>query len=149
MGAPSIFGLNQHLRSSCHYSGKLDIKFMVQSRQLRKSHEDAHYASAIFRYQREMAVKFRNHSVFICMDDKHRISIGEPSYPVAAVDRGKKVIVGRNQAFMVADHDFTRFSLVPSVDFFVDIPENVSESWPGDSSLERRFHGAFFSTSSC
>lgn len=83
------------------------------------------------------------------MDDKHRISIGEPSYPVAAVDRGKKVIVGRNQAFMVADHDFTRFSLVPSVDFFVDIPENVSESWPGDSSLERRFHGAFFSTSSC
>ena len=120
---------NRHLRSSCHYSGKLDIKFMVQSRQLRKSHEDAHYASAIFRYQREMAVELRNHSVFVCLDDKHRVPVGEPGYPVAAIHRGKKVIVGRNQTFMVADHDFTRFSLVPSVDFFVDIPEDVSESW--------------------
>ena len=120
---------NQHLRSSCHYSGKLDIKFMVQSRQLRKSHEDAHYASAIFRYQREMAVKLKNHSIFVCLDDKHRVPVGEPGYPVAAVDRGKKVIVGRNQTFMVADHDFTKFSLVPSVNFFIDIPEDVSESW--------------------
>ncbi len=83
---------NRHLRSSCHYSGKLDIKFMVQSRQLRKSHEDAHYASAVFRYQREMALKFK---IFVCLDDKHRVPVGEPGYPVAAMDRGKKV----NQPF--------------------------------------------------
>ena len=120
---------NKHLRSSCHYTGKLDIKCMVQSRQLRKSHEDAHYAAALFRYERQMAVTFRNHSIFACLDDKHRVPVGEPSYPVAAVERGKRVIVARNQSFMVADHDFTRFSLVPSVDFFVDIPEEISASW--------------------
>ena len=120
---------NKHLRSSCHYTGKLDIKCMVQSRQLRKSHEDAHYAAALFRYERQMAVTFKNHSIFACLDDKHRVPVGEPSYPVAAVERGKRVIVARNQSFMVADHDFTRFSLVPSVYFFVDIPEEISASW--------------------
>ena len=105
------------------------MKFMVQTRQLRKTHEDSHYAATIFRYQREMAVKFREYSCFVSLDDKHRISVGEPGYPVAAVDRGKRVIVARNQDFLVADHDFTRFSLVPSVSIFVDIPEEISDSW--------------------
>ena len=90
---------NRHLHSSCHYTSKLSIKYMVQTRQLRKSHEDSHYAAALFRYQRELAVKFRQHSTFICLDDKHRMSVGEPGYPVAAVDRGKRVIVARNRDF--------------------------------------------------
>ena len=102
---------------------------MVQTRQLRKSREDSHYVAALFRYQREMAIKFREYSAFICLDDKHRLFVGEPGYPVAAVERGKRVIVVCNRDFLVADHDFTRFSLVPSVSFFIDIPEEISESW--------------------
>ena len=102
---------------------------MVQTKQLRKSHEDSHYVAALFRYQREMKIKFREYSAFICLDDKHRLFVGEPGYPVAAVERGKRVIVARNRDFLVADHDFTRFSLVPSVSFFIDIPEEISESW--------------------
>ena len=38
---------------------------MVQARQFRKEHEDAHYAAAIFRYMREMAVLFRDQSVWM------------------------------------------------------------------------------------
>lgn len=38
---------------------------------------------------------------------------------MAAAERGKKVIVGENQVMSVADHDFTKFSLVPSVHMFV------------------------------
>ena len=34
--------------SSLKYTGKLDAKFMVQSRQLRSNHIDNHYASALF-----------------------------------------------------------------------------------------------------
>ena len=102
---------------------------MVQNRQLRKSHEDSHYAAARFRYQLEMALKVRNHSAFICLDDKHRVPVGGHGYPVAAVERGKRVIVAHNRDFMVADHDFTCFSLVPSISFFIDIPEEISESW--------------------
>ena len=98
---------------------------MDQTRQLRKSHKDSHYVTALFQYQHEKAVKFREHSYFICLDDKHRVSVGEHGYPVAAVERGKRVIVARNLNFHVADHDFTRFRLVPSVSFFIDIPKVI------------------------
>ena len=120
---------NKHHKSSCHYTGKLDVKFMVQSRQLRKSHDDAHYCAALFRYEREQAILLRDNSMFACLDDKHRIPVGEPGYPVASVERGRRVIVSRNTDFLVADHDFTRFSIVPSVTLFVDIPDEISESW--------------------
>ncbi len=102
---------------------------MVQARQFRKHHEDAHYAAGIFRYQRELAVKFREFSTFFCMDDKHRLKVGEPNYPVAAAERGRRVLVRKNEVFAVADHDFTRFSLIPSVILSNDIPCDVSESW--------------------
>ena len=120
---------NKHHKSSCHYTGKLDVKFMVQSRQLRKSHDNAHYCAALFRYEREQAILLRDNSMFACLDDKHRIPVGEPGYPVASVERGRRVIVSRNTDFLVADHDFTRFSIVPSVTLFVDIPDEISESW--------------------
>ena len=51
-----------HDRSKLHYTGKLDVKFMVQARQFRKQHKDAHYAAAIFRYQRELAITLRDYS---------------------------------------------------------------------------------------
>ena len=71
-----------------------------------------HFAACVFRYQREMAVMFCEKSVFVCMDDKHRVKVGEPHYPVAAAERGKKVLVSRNSSFEVLDHDFTKFSLI-------------------------------------
>ena len=66
---------NRHWHSSCHYTSKLNIRYMVQTRQLRKSHEDSHYVAALFRYQREMTIKFREYSAFICLDDKHRLFV--------------------------------------------------------------------------
>ena len=71
----------------------------------------------------------RENCLFICMDDKHCLKIGEPNYPVAAVERGRRVLVSRNQSFEVADHDFTKFSMVPSVSLVVDIPDDVTSSW--------------------
>lgn len=61
--------------------------------------------------------------MFICIDDKLRIKVGEPGYPVAAVERGRQVIVSNTETFAVGDHDFTRFSIIPSVVLQVDIPE--------------------------
>ena len=58
-------------------------------RQFRKSHPDAHYASAVFR---DLAVKFKSYTIFICVDD--RAKVGEPDFPVAAAERGRRVIVG-------------------------------------------------------
>lgn len=77
-----------------------------------------------------MVVQLRAHNIFVSLHDKHRVAVVEPRYPVAAVERGKKVIVAchGNQDFLVADHDFTHLSLVPSVTF-IDIPDKISESW--------------------
>ena len=120
---------SRHARSKIHYTGQLKIKYMIQARQFRKSHPDAHYASDLFRYQREFAVKFKSHTTFVCVDDKHRAKVGEPGFPVAAAERGRRVIVGLDSSMEVGDHDFTHFSVIPSVSFVLDIPEAVEESW--------------------
>ena len=40
---------NTSYAAACHYTGKLDIKHMVQARQLSHNHVDSHYAAAQFR----------------------------------------------------------------------------------------------------
>ena len=115
--------------TSRYFTGKLKLKFMVQARQFRKSHEDCHYASALFRYEKSFAVKYRENVDFICMDDKHTCKVGEPGYPVAAVERGRQVIVAKDKIMAVGDHDFTRISLTPSVTFSVDVPEDIEGSF--------------------
>lgn len=102
-----------------YFKCKMNIKMMVQKRQFRKSHPDEHYCAAIWRYMREYAVLYRDICRLISLDDKHRVKIGEPGFPVAAAERGKQVLVGPGETFAVGDHDFTRFSIVPSVIFEV------------------------------
>lgn len=110
-------------------TGRIIIKMMVAARQFRKEHVDAYYASAVFRYQKEFCVKFRDVTTFICQDDKHTVKVGEPGCPLAAVERGKRVIVGLNQSMEVGDHDFAKFSLTPSVNLDVEIPEDMDGSF--------------------
>lgn len=48
------------------------------------------------------------------MDEKHRIKVGEPKYPVAATDRNLCVLVGSGETFEVEDHDHAKFGIIPS-----------------------------------
>ena len=57
--------------TSKYFTGKIKLTFMVQSRQFRCFHVDAHYASALFRYQKEFTIRFWDYAIFFCMDDKH------------------------------------------------------------------------------
>ena len=66
---------------------------------------------------------------FISIDDKHKIKIGEPNCPVASAERGRRVPVRSDELFTVGDHDFTKFGIVPSVVFFINIPDEISDSW--------------------
>lgn len=134
---------NVHAKCSVHYTGRFAVKHMVQARQFHKQHDDSHYVATIFWYQREYAVLLGDSCLFVCMDDKHRLKVGEPNYPVAAVERGRRVLVSRNQSFQVADHDFTKFSLIPSVSLVVDIPEDVTASWYTGQVLVGLKEGAF------
>ena len=40
------------------YMGGVELKYMKQKCQIRKHHEDAHYALALFYYKKELAVKY-------------------------------------------------------------------------------------------
>jgi hypothetical protein len=110
------------------YTGRFKIKYQVQSRQLSKFHVDAHYCAALFRYMRLFAIKFRNYCSLICADDKHKIPIGEGIATSSGV-RNKPSLVPTNMNLSSSDHDFTKFSLTPSVIFFSDIPTCISESF--------------------
>lgn len=50
-------------------------------------------------------------------------------FPIAAVDRGREVIVSLKETFCVGDHDFSKFSLIPSVILLIDIANSMEESW--------------------
>ena len=65
----------------------------------------------------------------IYLGDKHKLKIGEPNCPVVAAERGRRVPVCANQFMTVADHDITKFGLVPSVILVNDLPEEISGSW--------------------
>ena len=81
-----------------------------------------------YRYLCEYAIKYRNVATLVSLDDKHQVKCGKPGYPVAAVDQGKQVIVQTNKRFKVADHDFTKVTLIPSVQMFIEVPELCSYS---------------------
>lgn len=79
---------------------------MIQRRQWRKEHCDSHYAAAIIRYMRKFSIKFVNYTTFVCLDDKHRVKVGEPGNPLAAAERGRRVLVHVGTMFEVGDHGF-------------------------------------------
>ena len=89
--------------------------------QVRVNHADSHYCAAFWRYMREMSVLHRDIAHLVSIDDKHKIKVGEPGYPLAAAERGKQVLVGSNQVMAVGDHDFSKSTLTPSVHMIVSM----------------------------
>ena len=139
---------NPRTKAASQFRKRLPIKMVVQKRQFHQEHIDSHYCAAIYRYLREYAVMFRDMSVFACMDDKHRIKVGEPGVPVAAAERGRRVLVSLSDTFKVCDHDFTKFSLIPSVTLLLDIPSSIEGSWY-DGQVYVGFKDAIYEPSSC
>ena len=111
-----------------HHTGKFKIRFRIQQRQWQKYHPDAHYAAGVLRYQREYAVRVSQHCQFVCLTDKHRIRVGEPNFPEAAAERGRRVLTAAESQFLEGDHDLIQFSLIPSVALHIDIPDDISGS---------------------
>ena len=89
---------------------------------------------------REYAIRVRDHCLFVSVDDKHKVSVGEPDCPVASAEHGRRVPVRSDEVFAVADHDFTKFGLIPSVVFIIDVPQEISHSWyRGKSNMILKF----------
>src|SRR6266540_2928377 len=99
---------------------------MVQTYQLRAYHPYAHYTSVLFCYEKEFAVKFREITNFIFLDDKHHCKVRESRFSVAAVKREKKVVISRDITFKVTDHDYTKTGIIPSIVMICNIPESIN-----------------------
>ena len=59
------------------YTVKLDVRYCIQLRQLRATHEDDHYCAALFKMERSVAVELSACSQFVCFDDKAKVPVGE------------------------------------------------------------------------
>ena len=95
----------------------------------------------------------------VCLDDKHHGEV-EPGLTVASVtleirlkcvkswSHTSKVWFCETRAYWATEHDFTRFSLIPSVILLIDIPDEIDESWyEGEAHVG--FKDAVFEPSSC
>ena len=74
---------------------------------------------------REPAFKNRRNIAFFSADTKCKVLITYwgTRLSVAAVIRGKKVIVDLNEKFLVTDHDFRKLSIIPDAYLLHEIPE--------------------------
>ena len=115
--------------TTINYMGNFPVKYMLQQRMIRKADDNNHYAIAIFKYAHEYAVSIRDICSFVCTDDKHKISMGEPNFPLAALPRGRQMLAANNKSFQVGHHDFSTISLLPTVILVNDIPEIIEKSW--------------------
>ena len=96
---------------------------------VRESHDNDHYANTIYKYTQQNAIDIRDLASFKCTDDKHKISLGEPGFPLSALPRGRRVLVGKDQVYQVRDHNFSTVLLIPIVILLNTIPETFNGSW--------------------
>ncbi|CAI2199404.1 4485_t:CDS:1, partial [Funneliformis geosporum] len=57
---------------------------------------------------------------------KYCCKVEEPGFPVAAVKRGKKVIVSRDITFKIVDHNYTKIGIISSVAIIYNIPKLIN-----------------------
>ena len=76
---------NPYCSITLRQTGKLNVKFAVQRRQLRKSHIDSKDVMMLLKYAKSFAVKFSEHVILVSIDDK---PVGEPQAPVSTGVRG-------------------------------------------------------------
>jgi hypothetical protein len=116
--------------SSLFYTGRFKLQFKVQTRQLHHNHEDAHYQSAAIKLHRSFAIRYREYVLYVCLDDKHKVDVGEPGAPVeTGVRQHHAAITGAHQQLQASDHSFHTASLTPSGILVSEIPDELSESW--------------------
>ena len=119
---------NPYINSANQYTGQFKVSYKVQTRLIRKPNEDEHYCQAIWKYEREFGIRYRDYTCFISADDKHKIPISK-GIAVSTGIQNWKSLIHQEILLSVEDHDFTKLSLTPSVIFFINIPKTISESF--------------------
>ena len=117
-------------KSAKNYTGKFNLRYAVQQRILRVQHVDGEYCRQQFYLLKAFAVKFRQYCLFLSLDDKAIVPVGNPDHPVSTGVRSHHgAIVANSNPVVALDHDFHVAGLVPSVCFVVDIPPTSKDSF--------------------
>lgn len=126
---------NPWLASSAAYQCKWNLKWNLMSRAAHHEHPDSEFAARIFKHLRELACELKRLQVQVAMifaDDKCSAKVGEPGDPLAATERGKKVINADARKTVASMHDFAKFKVNPIVMLLLSmdtIPETAAESF--------------------
>ena len=94
---------------------------MVQAQIFWKHNPDGHYCTSIYNFIKQKVLKQRANSTFFTADAKIRILAGEIGFPLACVAPGQKIVVELNESFQVADHNFSKISIIPDAEFIQQI----------------------------
>ena len=86
--------VNSNTTAALRYTGRFNIRMVLQTRQMRVNHADAKYAYHQIQYGKEFAVKFRSHVRMICADDKAMVPVGEPGHPIGTGVRAHNRVLG-------------------------------------------------------
>ena len=122
---------NPYSTAALRHTGRINLKFGVQIRQLRHKHVDSKYVSVLLQYLKDFCVQERDIVNYISVDDKAIIPVGEPGLPVSSGVRGhnRSIVLADGPSPSALDHDFHVHGIVPSVAFAVKIPDSPQDSF--------------------
>ncbi|KAK6177156.1 hypothetical protein SNE40_015315 [Patella caerulea] len=122
---------NPNTITALRYTARFEVKFTIQSRQIRGQHEDSHYVAVQLQYIKAFAVKYREFTDFLWIDDKAIVPIGEPGLPVSTGVRphNHSLAPKSGPSISALDHDYNVCGAIPSVTFKCDILEAASSSF--------------------
>lgn len=123
---------NPYSSTALQYTSQFEPRFGVQAQQLRLSHPDSKYVSVLLKYLKSFTVKFCHLTTYASIDDKAILPLGEPGLPISTGVWGHNrsiVPLQRESTPVALDHNFHVHGIVPSVSFFVSVPEFVSDSF--------------------
>lgn len=121
---------NPYANTALTFTSKLPVQYKIQRRQLRVSHPDDHYCSALFKYLRNYAIEIQKDCCLFFCDDKSKVPVGEPGTALSTGVRGKQSLTLTETTLAAADHDVHhKGSLTPSVYLRCDIPDEMEKSF--------------------
>lgn len=99
---------------------------MVQQRNIRKLSENDYYCNVLFKYAREIAIRFNEHPTFVSTNNENKIKVGEPGCPLSVVIIGENVLVANQYATQLIRT--SSVAVTPTVALINDIPLKVADS---------------------
>ena len=124
---------NPHAATAKTKTGRFHVKWLLQTRLIRKSHPDHYFGAALFKYFRAWASMFAEHTLCIFLDDKASIGIGPVGAPASSTRR-QRVAMGAvlgASSLSSCDHDHIPMHITPSLIVKLRPPASATESFYG------------------